>query len=120
MGNASADVWPPSSSAVRAGAARMVVAAGSRPGMVWLVFLFFFFFFFLFFCFFFFFFFFFFFSSFFSSASLERKEGGDVRKKVSQEFKSVHVVLTRRHTRPSLSCGNPFPKMIRGRRTLAL
>jgi hypothetical protein len=51
----------------------MVVVAGSGPGVVWLVFLFFFFFFF------------FFFSSFFSSASLERKGGREVRRKVSRE-----------------------------------
>jgi hypothetical protein len=72
VGGASMDAWsPPSSSpAVRGGIVRMVVVAGSGPGMVWLVFIFFVFF---------------FFSSFFSSASLERKGGRDVRRKVSQE-----------------------------------
>jgi hypothetical protein len=57
MGNASVDAWPPSSSVARGGTIGMVVAAGSRTDMVWLIFLFFFF----------------LFSSFFSSASLERK-----------------------------------------------
>jgi hypothetical protein len=46
----------------------VVVNAGSGPGMVWLVFLF-------------------FFSSFFSSASLGRKGGKEIRRKVSQELK---------------------------------
>jgi hypothetical protein len=53
--------------------------------VVWLVFLFFFFFFFLFF----FFFFFFFFSSFFSSASLGRRRGKDVRRKISQGLRML-------------------------------
>jgi hypothetical protein len=48
----------------------VAVNAGSGPGVVWLVFLFFFFFF--------------FFSSFFSSASLGRREGMGIRRKVSQ------------------------------------
>jgi UPF0716 family protein affecting phage T7 exclusion len=48
----------------------MLVSVGARPGVVWLVFLF-------------------FFSSFFSSASLERKEGREVRKKVTKLFKPV-------------------------------
>jgi hypothetical protein len=56
---ASVDVWSSSSPAARGGIAGMVVAAGSRPGVVWLVFLFFLL----------------FFSSFFSSVSLERKGG---------------------------------------------
>jgi hypothetical protein len=68
------DAWPPSSPVARGGAARMLVAVETRPSVVWLVFLFFFFF---------------FFSSFFSSASLERKEGREVRKKVSKMFKPV-------------------------------
>jgi hypothetical protein len=69
----------------RGGAVEMAVATESRPNMVWLVFLL-------------------FFSSFLSSASLERKEGREVRKKVSQEFNSVQVVLMRCRTQPSLSC----------------
>jgi hypothetical protein len=71
----------------RGGAIEMAVATESRPNMVWLVFLLFL-----------------FFSSFLSSASLERKEGREVRKKVSQEFNSVQVVLMRCRTQPSLSC----------------
>jgi hypothetical protein len=52
------------------GVAGVAVEVGSGPGVVWLIFLFFFFFF--------------FFSSFFSSASLGRKGGKEVRRKVSQ------------------------------------
>jgi hypothetical protein len=72
VGNVSVDAWPCSSLVACGGAVGMVVVAGSGPGVVWVVFLFFFFFFF----------FIFLFSSFFSSVSLERKEGGDVRRKV--------------------------------------
>jgi hypothetical protein len=56
---------------VRGGIAGVVVAAGSGPGVVWLVFPFFLL----------------FFSSFFSSASLERKGGNEVRGKVRQKVK---------------------------------
>jgi hypothetical protein len=100
VGFASTDAWSPSPPVVQGGATKMLVSVGARPGMVWLVFLFFFFFFF---CFFFFFFFF-FFSSLFSSVPLERKEGREVRKKISKFFKAVQVVLTRRHTQTSPSC----------------
>jgi hypothetical protein len=77
VGGASADAGFSSSPAVHGSVAGVVVNARSGPGVVWLVFLFLFFFFF----------FFFFFSSFFSSASLGRKEGKEVRRKVSQERK---------------------------------
>jgi hypothetical protein len=53
---------------VRGGVTGVVVNAGSGPGVVWLVFLF-------------------FFSSFFSSASLGRKGGKEIRRKVCQELK---------------------------------
>jgi hypothetical protein len=56
--------------------------------MVWLVFLFFLL----------------FFSSFFSSASLGRKGGKEVRRKVSQGLRIFAGVLTRRHAPPILSC----------------
>jgi hypothetical protein len=79
VGNASVDAWPLSSTVARGGASEAVVAVGAGPGVVWLIFLFFFFFFF----------FFFFLSSFFSLASLRRKEGGDIRKKVRKMFKLV-------------------------------
>jgi hypothetical protein len=71
VGGASVDAWFSSSPAARDGVAGVAVNAGSGPGMVWLVFLFFFFFF--------------FFSSFFSLASLGRKRGKEVRRKVSEE-----------------------------------
>jgi hypothetical protein len=70
VGGASADTGFSSSPAVHGSIAGVVVNARSGPGVVWLVFLFFFFFFF-------------FFSSFFSSVSLGRKEGKEVRRKVS-------------------------------------
>jgi hypothetical protein len=57
---------------VLGGVVGMVVEVGSGPGLVWLVFLFFLFFSFL-------------FSSFLSSASLRRKGGKGVRRKVSQD-----------------------------------
>jgi hypothetical protein len=59
VGSASVDARTPFSLAAHGGIVRMVVEAGSEPGVVWLIFLFFFFFIF-----------FFFFSSFFSSVSL--------------------------------------------------
>jgi hypothetical protein len=65
---ASADARSSSSPAARGGIVGVVVAAGSGPGMVWLVFLF-------------------FFSTFFSSASLERKGRNEVRGKVRQKVK---------------------------------
>jgi hypothetical protein len=61
----------------------VAVNVGSGPGVVWLVFLFFFFFFL------FLFFFFFFFASFFSSASLGRRRGKEVRRKVSEGLKML-------------------------------
>jgi hypothetical protein len=61
---ASADARSSSSPAARGSVAGMAVDAGSGPGVVWLVFLF--------------------FSSFFSLASLGRRRGKEVRKKVSQ------------------------------------
>jgi hypothetical protein len=57
----------------------VAVAAGSGPGVVWLVFLFFLL----------------FFSSFFSSASLERKGGNEVRRKVRRKVK----VFVQEHSR---------------------
>jgi hypothetical protein len=63
----------------RGGVVGVVVAAGSGPGVVWLVFLFFLF----------------FFSSFFSSASLERKGRNEIRRKVSQKVK----VFVQEHSR---------------------
>jgi hypothetical protein len=65
---ASADVRSSSSPAARGGVAGVAVDAESGPSVVWLVFLFFLL----------------FFSSFFSSASLGRRKGEGVRKKVSQ------------------------------------
>jgi hypothetical protein len=72
----------------------VVVAAGSGPGVVWLVFLFFLLFFLL------------FFSSFFSSASLERKgQGDEVKGKVRQKGKSLRAgALMRRPAPPILFC----------------
>jgi hypothetical protein len=89
---ASADARSASFPTARGGIASVAVDAGSGPGVVWLVFLFFFLLFFL------------FFSSFFSSASLGRRKGKEVRKKVSQGLRIVQeysrgVVL---HT-PSLA-----------------
>jgi hypothetical protein len=72
---ASTDAQSSSSPAARGGIAGVVVDARSGPGVVWLVFLFFLLFFLL------------FFSSFFSSASLGRRKGKGVRKKVSQGLK---------------------------------
>jgi hypothetical protein len=82
MGSVSTDAWSPSPPVVQGNAAEMLVSAGAGPDVVWLVYLFFFFFFF--FC----------FSSFFSSASLERKDGREVRKKVSKMFKPVDMGTT--------------------------
>jgi hypothetical protein len=70
---ASADARSSSSLAMRGGVIGMAVDAGSGPGVVWLVFLFFLL----------------FFSSFFSSASLGRRRGKEVRKKVSQGLRIV-------------------------------
>jgi hypothetical protein len=70
---ASADAWSSSSLAARGGVIGMAVDAGSGPDVVWLVFLFFLL----------------FFSSFFSSASLGRRRGKEVRKKVSQGLRIV-------------------------------
>jgi hypothetical protein len=61
---ASADARSSSSPAARGGIAGVAVNTRSAPGVVWLVF---------------------FFSSFFSSVSLGRKEGKEVRRKVSRE-----------------------------------
>jgi hypothetical protein len=66
--SASADARSSSSPMVHGSVAGMAVNAGSRPGVVWLVFLFFLL----------------FFSSFFSSASLGRRGEKEVRRKVSQ------------------------------------
>jgi hypothetical protein len=85
---ASANVRSSSSLAVRGGVTGVAVAAGSGLGVVWLVFLFFLL----------------FFSSFFSSASLERKEGKEVRGKVSQGLRIFAGTLTRRRAPPILSC----------------
>jgi hypothetical protein len=65
---ASADARSSSSPAACDGVIGVVVDTGSGPGVVWLVFVFFLL----------------FFSSFFSSASLGRRRGKEVRKKVSQ------------------------------------
>jgi hypothetical protein len=73
---------------VRGGVAGVAVAAGSGPGVVWLVF----------------FFFLLFFSSFFSSVSLERKGGKEVRGKVSQGLRIFAGTLMRRRAPPILSC----------------
>jgi hypothetical protein len=70
---ASANARSSSSLVARDGVAGVVVDAGSGPGVVWLVFLFFLL----------------FFSSFFSSASLGRRRGKEVRKKVSQGLRIV-------------------------------
>jgi hypothetical protein len=66
---ASANAWSSSSLAAHGGVAGVAVDAGSGPDVVWLVFLF--------------------FSSFFSSASLGRRRGKEVRKKVSQGLRIV-------------------------------
>jgi hypothetical protein len=68
VGGASADARFSSSPAARGGVAGVAVNARSVPSVFWLVFLFFF-----------------FFYSFFSSASLGRREGMGIRKKVSQK-----------------------------------
>jgi hypothetical protein len=68
-----------SSPAARGGVIGVAVVAGSGPGVVCPVFLFFLL----------------FFSSFFSSASLERKKGSEVRRKVRQEVK----VFVQEHSR---------------------
>jgi hypothetical protein len=70
----SSDAQFSSSPVARGGVAGLAVNARSGPGVVWLVFLFFFFF---------------FFSSFFSSASLGRRSGREVRRKVSQGLKML-------------------------------
>jgi hypothetical protein len=70
---ASADARSSSSSAVHGGVTGMAVDARSGPDVVWLVFLFFLL----------------FFSSFFSSASLGRRRGKEVWKKVSQGLRIV-------------------------------
>jgi hypothetical protein len=67
--DASSDAWFSSSSVARGGVAGLAVNARSGPGVVWLVFLF--------------------FSSFFSSASLGRRRGREVRRKVSQGLKML-------------------------------
>jgi hypothetical protein len=84
----SGDARSSSSPAARGGVAGVAVAAGSGPGVVWLVFLFFLL----------------FFSSFFSSASLERKGGKEVRGKVSQGLRIFAGTLTRHRAPPILSC----------------
>jgi hypothetical protein len=70
---ASTDARSSSSPTARGGIAGVVVDARSGPNVVWLVFLFFLL----------------FFSSFFSSASLGRRRGKEVRKKVSQGLRIV-------------------------------
>jgi hypothetical protein len=65
---ASVDARSSSSPAAHGGVAGVAMDVGSGPGVVWLVFLFFLL----------------FFSSFFSSASLGRRRGKEVRKKLSQ------------------------------------
>jgi hypothetical protein len=82
---ASVDARSSSSLAARGGVVGVAVAAGSGPGVVWLVFLFFLL----------------FFSSFFSSASLERKRENEVRGKGKDLCAGT---LTRRPAPPILFC----------------
>jgi hypothetical protein len=97
---ASADAWSSSSPVARGGIASVAVDAGSGPSVVWLVFLFFLL----------------FFSSFFSSASLGRRRGKEVRRKVSQGLRIFAGALTRRRAPPILSCREGLRVVVETRR----
>jgi hypothetical protein len=98
---ASADAQSSSSPAARGGVAGVAVDAGSGPDVVWLVFLFFLL----------------FFSSFFSSASLGRRKGKGVRKKVSQGLRIFAGILTRHRAQPTPSCLGGLRPVVEAQRT---
>jgi hypothetical protein len=99
--DAFADARSSSSPAARGSVAGVAVDAGSGPGVVWLVFLFFLL----------------FFSSFFSSASLGRRKGKGVRKKVSQGSRISAGILTRRRAQPTPSCLGGLRPVVGAQRT---
>jgi hypothetical protein len=98
---ASADAQSSSSPVARGGVASVAVDAGSGPDVVWLVFLFFLL----------------FFSSFFSSASLGRRKGKGVRKKVSQGLRIFAGILTRRRAQPTPSFLGGLRPVVEAQRT---